>query len=188
MNECPKCDRSFETMQGLGQHHSATHGEKLSKQTTCENCGDEFDVELSDKYVRFCSKDCFYKSRQKRKDKECAKCHRTFELREGRSDEYCCRSCWLEGRHDRPRPDNPESLLWLLYHYEGFSIDETFRRQRAVLGFENRLYKDDVRQKLREMGLTRRYTSWSLQKADPDTVGGAKPEGSDEWKRHYQSA
>lgn len=47
--ECPTCGRTFETRQGLGQHHSRTHGETLAEYkrrqnggVDCPTCGETY--------------------------------------------------------------------------------------------------------------------------------------------------
>lgn len=55
---CPSCDRSFDTHRGLSVHHSQVHGEQLPNRT-CDHCGDSF---YSDYAKKYCTDDCLQMS------------------------------------------------------------------------------------------------------------------------------
>jgi uncharacterized C2H2 Zn-finger protein len=60
MEECPTCDREFDTERALKIHHSKAHGESISGvEITCEYCGDTYSKSPSEAdRSRFCSRDC----------------------------------------------------------------------------------------------------------------------------------
>jgi hypothetical protein len=182
--KCPTCGDEFASEQGMKVHHKRVHGESLVPSTECEQCGGEFPIVDYSKPNRFCSAECLQE--HNRPDNECAACGRRISG----GKKYCHQSCHLEDKLERPRPGDVNGLLWVLYVYEGFSILETFRRQRAVLGADNCLTTDEVRERLDDIGEKRQYSThhWTLQKANPGDVGTAKPEGDDGYKQYYGSA
>ncbi len=178
MSECPTCGESFANENGMKAHHTVVHGESLRPTTTCDRCGEEYTVPRGAK-GKYCSLECLHDSNKS--ENQCDACGRQIP----NWREYCCPACQTEARVERPRPDDSESLLWLLYVYEGFSIRETWRRQRAVLGVDECLSETQVRDKLDELGIKREYHTgrWSLKDANPVDIGESKPEGDDSWKR-----
>jgi len=186
MSECPTCGESFDSERGMKVHHSRTHGETLRETKVCEYCGDEFSVYNPHANVnRYCSRECKNEDQITRETRECQGCSRSYTVQPSSPVKYCCHSCYAESDHDRPRPDDTDSILWVLYRYEGFSIRETWRRQRAVLGVDECLSETQVRDKLDELGIKREYHTgrWSLKDANPEDIGESKPEGDDSWKR-----
>lgn len=64
--ECPSCDRSFPSKQGVSKHHMDEHSESISASVyVCENCGEEFtSMKSENNHIapRFCSQDCYGES------------------------------------------------------------------------------------------------------------------------------
>jgi len=99
--DCPTCEQSFSTRQGLGQHHAAAHGEKLRVTLTCEWCGDEYEViPAREKESRFCSRSCRgskipRESQTNRVTLSCEHCGEDYEAIPAREKEsrFCSASC-----------------------------------------------------------------------------------------------
>lgn len=156
----------------------------------CENCGTEMEVPKSEADRRFCSQDCRAEGLSIDLDRRsCEMCGRTFSVERHKETRLCSRACQNELKADRPRPDDIDMLLWLLYVYEGYGVAETYQRQRAVVGFNDCLKKDVVDERLDEMGVKREYnaTRWTLQDMDPDQIGEPTPDGDDSWKNIYST-
>lgn len=105
--DCTSCDRCFDTYNGLCVHHSKTHGERLSPEVECENCGGMFEVSRCRKNeAKFCSMECS----RVRETIECKQCGSDFEVLPSRSDrEFCSKECsysWHTGEnhHNRKEP------------------------------------------------------------------------------------
>jgi len=64
--DCPSCDNSYPTKQGVSKHHKDEHGKSISGTTyTCQYCGEENWTprsEYDDKLPKYCDDDCFGKS------------------------------------------------------------------------------------------------------------------------------
>jgi len=192
MAECPTCGDEFDTERGMKLHHVQAHDESIAgADVECEYCGSTFSARPSRKHMsRFCSEKCKNRAQEKVVRRKCDMCNRTFRVRDVfRPNSFCCKSCWAESDHNRPRPDDVDSLLWLLYVYEGHNHQETFERQRAVLGYEDRLLKDEVKERLKENGWFKEYqrTDKLLEDLSSDDVGMSTPDGDDSWKQ-YQRA
>jgi len=60
--DCPSCDRSFFSKQGVSKHHQDEHGDSIAGSTyKCENCGEKFwDMKGPDNHInpKFCSMSC----------------------------------------------------------------------------------------------------------------------------------
>jgi len=60
--DCPSCEKSFASKQGVSKHHKDKHGESISGQNyTCKNCGDDFwDMKCESHHItpQFCSMEC----------------------------------------------------------------------------------------------------------------------------------
>ena len=185
--ECPTCGESFAHEQGMKVHHTRKHGSL--DETTCQECGSTF-IPSNNSHGKYCSLECTHESQRETDTRECDMCGRSFRVKPSSPTSYCCRSCWAEADHNRPRPDELESVLWVLYRYEGFSIVETYRRHRAVLGIDECLTETEVREKIHDMGIARDYNTarWTLQDLDPDEVGESAPTGDESYKQFYQEA
>lgn len=97
--DCPDCDRSFTTYNGLSVHHSRSHEGTIRPEITCENCGETFTVQRSRKdTAKFCSREC-----QNALEKtECKQCGVEFEYRPSRGRTFCSKRCsqkWHTGRN-----------------------------------------------------------------------------------------
>lgn len=64
--DCPSCDKSFSSKQGVSKHHKDKHGESIAgNYYTCENCGEENWTSRSKddpKFPKYCDSDCFGES------------------------------------------------------------------------------------------------------------------------------
>lgn len=179
---CPTCDRTdFASEQGMKVHHKREHGYSIVERTECEHCGVSFKITDYSKPNRFCSIGCL--SEHNTEYRDCEKCGREISGRRT----YCCPACEREDRLKRPRPDNTEMLLWLLYHYEGFNLNETYQRQRAVLGAENCLSSNSVKDRLTDMGVYQSYSHHNaLVDMSPEDVGlSSSPDGDEGYKEFY---
>ena len=114
MPDCPSCSRSFDSERGLNVHHAHTHGESLTQEEVeCKQCGKAFtrqksNLERTDS--TFCSRDCWYKYKDKKVETTCSNCGDEFLLGPwyyNQSDKhYCCRECHHESmKNDTPRLD-----------------------------------------------------------------------------------
>jgi len=73
-------------------------------------------------------------------------------------------------------------LVWLLFVYEGHTRKETFRRARAVRGYDDRLYRKEVDEIINENGWEKKNRLASKVKGlheNDNTI----PEGDDSWKQ-----
>ncbi|MDS0256040.1 HNH endonuclease [Haloarcula argentinensis] len=91
---CPSCDRSFSTLQGMRSHHTQVHGESIAgTEVECAGCGDKTVVKpyRAEKHdVHYCGHDC----RRDRLDVECAWCGTSMEVfpkDDRRNDHHFCR-------------------------------------------------------------------------------------------------
>ena len=133
-HDCPSCERTFETPQGLGSHHSRKHGERLGSPTaevlTCAACGDEYE-ETPSRVARsnYCSADCRHDALSQRTGEAhplsaketlvCKTCGDEYEEIPSRVDRsnYCSRECADTGKSLHWA--GPNSPLWgggPLYH------------------------------------------------------------------------
>lgn len=153
----------------------------------CPNCHEEFDVQQCHSDQVYCSRECWNEDTpDKYERRECEMCGRKYKARRVAPTKFCSQSCESEHKADRPRPDDVDMLLWLLYVYEGFSHGRTYERQRAVLGNDNRLTKPKVKERLKEMGVYNSARNYGpmLEEMDPDEFGTQSPEGDDSWKQY----
>ncbi|MFB1066484.1 hypothetical protein [Natrinema sp. H-ect4] len=191
---CDHCGGEFESPRNAPGKYCSRKCMGLARRNRvtleCETCGTELEVPKSEADRRFCSQDCRAEGLSKDDDlRSCEVCGRTFSVEPHKPTRLCSRACQSELKADRPRPDDIEMLLWLLYVYEGYGVVETFRRQRAVVGFDDCLKKGDVRDRLEEMGVMQEYNAarWTLQDLDPDEVGDPTPDGDDSWEELYST-
>jgi len=98
--ECPSCDRVFDTGRGLGVHHSSVHDEKLPNRT-CAHCGDRFHSPHERKY---CSDECLESSeayagenngnyRGGKTETKCESCGTTFTYYPSEKRGLYCPAC-----------------------------------------------------------------------------------------------
>lgn len=190
---CDNCGVEFEVSAGAtGTYCSracAGEARRDRVELTCAYCGSTFRVPRSDEDRQYCSTECQGRAYETSERRECAMCGRSFSARPSRDDDHCCRACSAEGRTDRPRPDDVDALLWLLYVYEDHSLVQTYRRQRARLGATDCLTQDAVRDRLREQGVfdPAGQGRRALAELDPDAVRDeTTPEGDDAWRDLYE--
>lgn len=183
---CNYCGEEFEpTAGGEGKFCSMDcfHANRDGGVTlTCEQCGDEFIVSPSDDDRKYCSMDCYSETLDTRETRYCT-CGCPFITQEASEQSLCSRACRDEKRTDKPRPEDLEMHLWLLYEYEGNTLDETWRRVNYRRDDADRLTKDDVRDELIEMGLLRNAHT-ILSKIQEQEENPGLPEGDDTWKRY----
>lgn len=117
-HECPSCERVFDTRQGLGLHHSVTHGEKLRVEVNCNICGKELkkkpsEAERSNTFL--CSTECESKWKTGRRtgadnpswsediELSCEWCGDDYQRRPSNADgsRYCSRQCQNEAQAER---------------------------------------------------------------------------------------
>jgi predicted xylose isomerase-like sugar epimerase len=81
-------------------------------------------------------------------------------------------------------------LVWLLYVYEGHTKQVTFRRQRAVLGNEDRMYRSEVVERLEDMGVAGRYASDTVNAALATDASALDetPDGDDTWRQYQEGS
>lgn len=219
---CPTCGRDdFENRHGMCIHHKLAHGESLTRETTtCNYCGDEFEVpagstgqycskachaeSMQDRVEiechhcgdpfeaeakeaadgrKFCSHDCYGASLEERDEYVCASCGRDYSVYQSAGIRYCSRACMFEARTSKPRPDDRDGLLWVLYVYEDNNARETWLRANAHT--DEWLTKAAVRDRLHENG-------WIAPGGRPkyadltwDDVGVDPPDDGDATWRKY---
>ncbi len=156
----------------------------------CKQCGETFTTHEKRKdRATFCCKECKDDYlRGETKQFVCAQCGRTETRPEYDKREHCCKECEAEANLTRPRPDDPEMLVWLLFVYEDFTVEETHRRIRANVGNSNRLFIKEIREIIRENGWNKKdITSYHIRKMDPSEAGfDPVPDGRDSYKQVSQ--
>lgn len=127
MITCPTCEKPFDgdNLQGMKIHHSRSHGERLVDHTTCNYCGEEFEIPYGQER-RFCSRECSGKHQSETVEKvslTCKNCEEEFMMLPSRADRYqfCsddCRTAYnrvtleCEGcgeKYERPRSEKDRS-------------------------------------------------------------------------------
>lgn len=183
INNCPTCDRSFDTQHGLRVHHAAIHDERLGNQHTCEYCGEAFHDNTGVERT-YCSVPCRNRAIQTgagRREYTCSFCDRRFDRPAswGNGD-YCAWDCYVESRRDRPT--DAAHLLPELYVDEDHSLRTTARLARAhALDWTT----DEIRAWLSEHGHFEKRPSDRLAELDADAVGGERPDGDESWQAFY---
>lgn len=195
ISECNYCGEEFEVGDGSTGTYCSLECMGLDNvqrvELTCIQCDEEFDVPPSDAEGRkFCSQTCRTDSMpSKYEHRSCEMCARKFKTIRSGPARFCSRSCESERKAEKPRPDDPDMLLWLLYVYEDFNHRKTWERQRAVLGVDEALTQAEVRERLVDMGVfeTRTNMAETLSEMDPDELGEARPAGDDSWRNLYST-
>lgn len=109
MFECPTCNRTFDSKNGLSVHHAHSHGESIAKKTsTCNTCGNTFEYYPSKSRTgSYCSVECnteipeSSRSRGERynsKKVECNNCGKEIIVQVSalREHNFCHRECYSE--------------------------------------------------------------------------------------------
>lgn len=120
MQECPTCERTFESRRGLGVHHSSVHDERLPNRT-CDNCEERF---FSNYAKRYCSDECHDEVVSYEGDDnpnysdatvetECEICGNTFEYYPSNKEGLYCETCVeTENWHHEPDISGEEHPRW----------------------------------------------------------------------------
>lgn len=185
--ECEHCGDTFSARKDdVGRFCSYDclwQSRKDQVELECDHCGETFESDPSDAHRRrFCSYDC--KSAHGSEKRECVVCGGPFEVNKSDEQKYCSHECHNETRVERPRPDDDKMLVWLLYVYEGNTIDETYRRIKAIRGYDDRMFKSEVREIVNDNGWNDYHISSQIV-GKADEVFGETPEGDDSWKELY---
>lgn len=188
---CDHCGESFEVSAGsTGVYCSNECNAKGLRNRVvieCEYCGDEFEAEakVAEGGRKYCSLDCYGASMRDRTDRVCEGCGREFGVYNSAGIRYCSRACMAEDRTSKPRPDDFDGLLWLLYVYEDHNVRDTWLRVNA--NREEWVVQDEVRERLRENdwmkpGGAPKYGDLSFDDLDVD--GPDAPAGDDTWQKY----
>ena len=190
MRECQRCGEEFRP------RHDSDEGKFCSRECQsksarkrvekeCQHCGEMFSAVASEaKGRKYCSKKCGYQSQTKRITKTCP-CGITFETLESKDREACSWACRSELETDRPRPDDVDMLLWLLYVYEDNNMDQTHRRANICLEEDDRVSRSEVSDRLFELGVHRSQGVLLAQKAgEAESVD--MPDGDDSYKKYQR--
>lgn len=99
MENCPECNKEFNSEHSLSTHYSMVHGKP---EVNCENCGQTFNVGLSKINKRkFCSIDCSTESSKRRIFVDCDNCGESFDVVKSRYDRqekfFCSDECYSLG-------------------------------------------------------------------------------------------
>ena len=186
---CDHCGDEFEPGDGsTGKYCSiecSAHSRSKQVTLTCEHCGDEFELPPSEAEGRqYCSIDCYGEASNETELRTCP-CGIKFRVAPDSDQEACSRPCEAEIRTSRPRPDDVEMLLWLLYVYEDNTIVETQKRLNHHLSEEGRLSQVEVKERLFEMGVHKNQVHLAAQKA-ADATEREAPTGDDSYKKYQR--
>lgn len=192
-SECNTCGKEFEVQSGSeGKFCSREcHFESMRKRVEleCDYCGDVFDAqdhEAADGR-RFCSHECYGKSLEERDVYECAGCGRDYSVYGSAGIKYCSRACMFEDRTSKPRPDDLDGLLWVLYEYEGHNARVTWLRANAHV--EEWLTQEDVRERLVDNGWMATQSGPKYADLTWDDVELDPPDPEEgTWKKYYDGS
>lgn len=126
--QCPKCEYTTDTLQGLGTHWRHNHdGIPTWKRTVCEQCDETFSRSPGDKTDsdnEFCSQDCYHAWNKEtgalsgennplykeRLEKVCESCGESYTVYPVHSESrFCSAPCRHEWLRTRTGPEHP---LW----------------------------------------------------------------------------
>lgn len=109
---CKHCSNSFTTPPSrpdaqfcsydCRRNWNAAQGKRPVKQT-CQQCGKEFTSHASAER-RYCSKKCYWKSKEKTEQRICPICQKIFEVWPSEPNRFCSRSCrdvWQTNKEER---------------------------------------------------------------------------------------
>jgi endogenous inhibitor of DNA gyrase (YacG/DUF329 family) len=158
----------------------------------CAACGEPFAIAdwERDEGRQYCSQLCYGQSMRDRDDRRCAGCGRDYSVYDAAGITYCSRACMAEAKTTKPRPDDLDGTLWVLYVYEGHSARETWLRVNCIQPpTAEWLTKDDVVDRLRDndwlvAGGTAKYGDLTL--ADVGLDDDPTPEGDETWEKYYK--
>ncbi|PHQ45699.1 hypothetical protein DJ68_11440 [Halorubrum sp. C3] len=188
---CDHCGDEFEPASGATGTYCSTAcaGAARSERVTltCEECGDEFELSPSDAEGRkYCSKECYGVAKDTTEVRTCP-CGTTFRTQQTSDKQTCSHSCEGELKTSKPRPDDVNALLWLLYEYEGHTIKETHKRANHHLDDDDRLTRDEVSDRLIEMGVHSNLIQIKAQQAaEREDVSADVPDGDETWRQYQE--
>lgn len=132
--ECPTCGDSFDTEQGMKQHHAVVHGKSIAGvEVTCSVCDETFrkqrsHAEAADRH--FCSEACKSEGYKNRVSLTCDYCGDEYERPASKvsngENNFCSNEC--QGNYRREHTEN----------------DRTLHRECDVCGDEFTIYKSDA--------------------------------------------
>lgn len=187
---CNHCGEEFEPGAGSTGTYCSTQcaGRARSNRVTltCEYCGDDIELPPSEaEGRRYCSTDCYGDATNTTKIRTCP-CGTTFRVQPSSDQRTCSHPCEGELRTSKPRPDDLEALLWLLYVYEDHNIKQTHKRVNHHLDGDDYLSKDKVSDRLVEMGIHANQAQ-EIARRTTDTLASGTPDGDDSWKQYQQA-
>jgi len=188
---CDHCGDEFEPASGATGTYCSTAcagaARSESVTLTCEECGDEFELPPSDAEGRkYCSKGCYGVAKDTTEVRTCP-CGATFRTQPTSDKQTCCHPCEGELRTSKPRPDDVNALLWLLYEYESHTIKETHKRANHHLDDDDRLTRDEVSDRLIEMGVHSNLIQIKAQQAaEREDVSADIPDGDETWQQYQE--
>lgn len=97
--ECPTCEKSFTTTQGMKTHHASVHGESIAGvEVICEYCESTYRAKRPER-TKYCSVTCRNKGSVKNVETECEYCGEAFDVKPHKKDSrrYCSQDC--KNRH-----------------------------------------------------------------------------------------
>jgi len=100
--QCPTCDREFDSESAMKIHHKRAHDESIAYSETraCVECDGTFTITSKQPDKKFCSLSCKNEGHKNRVELTCAQCGDSFEVRECRADgrEFCSKACGNRNR------------------------------------------------------------------------------------------
>lgn len=125
----------------------------------------------------------------------CAQCGRSYtpgsrQCGDGVTETHCCGDCRDEAERESQRRDwtfeDTPALVRQLYDTEDRSVEETYKRQRAILGADDALTLKQVRALIDGLGIMQEYSTLrqAALDADPDEIL-SDPDGDDSWEPYY---
>lgn len=188
--ECNHCGAEYEPGDNTTGKYCSRECHKADQRTgrvelVCEECEEPFRVPPSEADKKYCSMDCYGAARDQTEVRQCA-CGHSFRTYPADEDKSCSLDCRDERRTEKPRPDDVEMLVWLLYEYEGHSARATHRRANVVLDEDDRLTREEISDLLVDLGI-HPNTSLAVQRRAAELEDTTDtPEGDDSWKRAYR--
>ncbi|MFC7323306.1 hypothetical protein ACFQMF_01800 [Halorubrum rutilum] len=189
METCDYCGEEFEPGAGSTGTYCSVECSSRARSSrvtlTCEHCGKEFELAPSEaEGRRYCSTNCYGEATNTTEVRTCP-CGTTFRVRPDDDQRACCHPCEGEIRTSKPRPDDLEALLWLLYVYEDHNMRQTHKRVNHHRDRDERLTRDAVSDRLIEMGVHANQAQEIARRAT-DRPASEAPDGDDSWKRYQQ--
>lgn len=122
--KCPTCSRDdFSSKKGMRSHHKMAHGESITREITCKECGDIFEVlpyRVENEDKKFCSSKCQHKHQKNRVNSVCENCGKKFEYAESYDRQFCSWSC----RNDGIKRRETSTCQWCEDKFEHHKSDD----------------------------------------------------------------